>query len=37
MQSQTEDRKGYKTVIKIDKATFDELIDESYFTRNALR
>lgn len=37
MIPQTEDKKGHKTVIKIERAVFDKEIDSSYFTKNALK
>lgn len=37
MIPKTEDKKGHKTIIKIDRAIFDTPIDGSYFTKNALK
>lgn len=37
MIPKTEDKKGHKTIIQIDKAVFDKEISESYFTKNALK
>lgn len=37
MLPKTEDKLGHKTIMKVDKAIFDEDIKDSYFTKNGLK
>jgi len=37
MLPQTKDKKDHKTIVIVDEAKFDKEIDDSYFTKRALK
>ena len=37
VEPKTEEKAGHKTIILVDEAVFDEQVDESYFTKRALK